>query len=94
MKNNNNNTNNEERPKTTQEHMDQANTQKSHNHTGKNIINRNSYIDLVEENLPNSPGTGKNHHEDNAPIGKTQAKLGEDSMLPTPISQNSPSMLS
>ncbi|KAH0642015.1 hypothetical protein KY285_032877 [Solanum tuberosum] len=42
--------------------------------------------------LPNSPGTGKNHHVDKAPAGKTQAKLGEDSVLPTPISQNPPSM--
>ncbi|KAG5595439.1 hypothetical protein H5410_036671, partial [Solanum commersonii] len=65
-----------------------ANSQKSHSYTCKNIITCNSYIDLVERDLPNSPGTGKNHHEDKAPIGKTQAKLGEDSVLPTPISQN------
>jgi len=37
-KNNKNNTNNEERPKTPQEQMDQADSQKSHSHTGKNII--------------------------------------------------------
>ncbi|KAG5571493.1 hypothetical protein H5410_061259, partial [Solanum commersonii] len=42
--------------------------------------------------LPNSSSTGKNNHEDKAPVGKTQAKLGEDSVLPTPISQNLPSM--
>ncbi|KAH0743148.1 hypothetical protein KY290_031141 [Solanum tuberosum] len=42
--------------------------------------------------LPNGPGTGKNHHEEKAPAGKTQAKLGENYVLPTPISQNPPSM--
>ncbi|KAG5590872.1 hypothetical protein H5410_041386 [Solanum commersonii] len=36
--------------------MDQDNSQKSHSHTGKNIITHNSYIDLVELDLPNSPG--------------------------------------
>nr|AAT38743.1 hypothetical protein SDM1_41t00024 [Solanum demissum] len=45
-------------------------------------------------NLPNSPspGAGKNHHADKSPAGKTQAKLGEDSVLPTPLPQNPPSM--
>uniref|UniRef100_M1D9R9 Uncharacterized protein n=1 Tax=Solanum tuberosum TaxID=4113 RepID=M1D9R9_SOLTU len=61
-------------------------------HTSKNIITHNSYIDHVEPDLLNSPGTGKNHHVEKAPAGKTQAKLGEDSVLPTPISQNPPSM--
>ncbi|KAG5595445.1 hypothetical protein H5410_036677 [Solanum commersonii] len=69
---------------------DYANSQKSHSHTCKNIITRNSYIDLIEPDLPNNPGTGKNHHEDKAPTGKTHAKLGEDFVLPTPISQNPP----
>ncbi|XP_049357382.1 endoglucanase 6-like [Solanum verrucosum] len=36
--------------------MDQDNSQKCHSHTGKNIITHNSYIDLVEPYLPNSPG--------------------------------------
>ncbi|KAH0743149.1 hypothetical protein KY290_031142 [Solanum tuberosum] len=70
------NTNNGERPKTPQEQMDRDNSKKSHSHT----------------DLPNGPGTGKNHHEEKAPAGKTQAKLGENYVLPTPISQNPPSM--